>query len=150
MIKQNALSEVEDVPNSSRSGFDIKNIVVLVPLAVITVFCLSFVEMKAVKTQNSAKQEAAESVQNPEVEALPLITQPALPTLKAADETMTSEPVAEPNSKSTGESRKADKVGPSSIHSGNAIQPNFGNSGKKIEDDLQATRRTIRLEEADF
>ena len=125
-----------------------QNLIIFVPLAVVTVFCLSFAQMKAISTQNSMKQEAASTNQNSSSQTLPLITQPTLPKLNTAVETKTPPPVPLMTNTYLDNNQKSEMVGPSSNNSGNALQPNSGNLNRNTNDELQATRKAIRLEDA--
>lgn len=150
MVKNKAVAGTYSNPSDIGSIFGLKNLVIIAPLLLIAVFCLSFAQMKAMTTQNIMRQEADSNKQNSDLKPLPLITQPTLPTLNESVETKAPDPVPPPMNQYMSSGQKPDKVGPSSTNSGNALQPNSGNIEKKINDDLQATRQTIRLEEAKF
>jgi hypothetical protein len=150
MNKGKALSKSQLSSDGFSPSIDLKNLVIFAPLALITVFCLSFAQMKAMDTQDAMRQEAAASIRNSNMKPLPLITQPELPKLNGSVETKVPNPVTPPMNPYMSGSQKSDKIGPSSTNAGNALQPNSGNTEKKFNDELQATRKTIRLEEAKF
>lgn len=136
------------VENKISSNLDLNKVIILAPLAVVTVFCLSFVQMKAMNTQNSMKQEAVSSKLSDDSKALPLVTQPTLPKLETAIDVETPAPVSSPANSYTGNDQKSGMVGPSSKNSGNALQPNSSNLNNSTNNELQATRKAIRLEDA--
>ena len=136
------------VDNKTPANIDLKNLIILAPLAIVTIFCLSFVQMKAISTQKSLRQDAALTQQNTNTKALPLITQPSLPTLNTTVDTKAPAPVPPPTNPYDAKSHKSDMVGPSSKNSGNALQPNSENLNSSQSNELQATRKAIRLEDA--
>lgn len=126
--------------------------VILVPLAVLAVFSLGFVELSAIHNRSARTTPQAASKELPpkqELPALPLIVQPEVPILNQTIETITPLPTnPSTNPYLPGGNTQALQVGPSSPAAGNVLQSVDGGLGSSKDNNLQAGRKSIRLEEA--